>query len=178
MADGGGTVNDVPLDRASQMHDTEIALLKDQVAGIRTAVADVGTKMDLLLDMHVRLSVLQERSDQAMSEIGRVRDGVNQDIGSVNTKVENLHTHTLNTRHKLDAWLNRGVGAAFVATLLLGVLQYVIIDRLNALQGLDTLARTNATHIDGLTRDVSATARDLARHIEAAAGIPAVPPKR
>jgi len=135
---------------------TDIAVLKSEVSGLHDAISEVGTKMDILLDMHIKLSVLQERSDQVMAELGRVRDGVNRELGTIHTKVDNVSTHSLHTRERFDTWLNRAAGGVVVGSLFLGIIQYTVLEKLDQLGALASTVATNSAHIDLLERGVKA----------------------
>lgn len=142
---------------------TDIAVLKTEVAGLHAAITEVGTKMDKLLDIHVTLSVHNERLEQVVAELGRVRDSVNRELGTLEVKVDNTATHAKNTRDKLDAWLNRIIGGTVVAAVAVGFVQYTVLEKLAQLDvtmaavdrnsgQVETLQRTLGDHISEFER--------------------------
>lgn len=149
---------------------TDIAVLKTEVSGLHAAVSEVGTKMDILLDMHVKLSILQERSDQLMVELGRVRDGVNKELGVLETKTDNIATHSKHTRDRFEAWLNRAIGGVVVGGLLMGALQYSIIEKLDQLNALASEVQSHTSQLSLITRAVKSQAvmfdPELARKLQ------------
>lgn len=143
------------------MNIADIAVLKSEVAGLHDAINEVSTKMDLVLSMRVELSVQGERLEQAVVESGRIRDALNKDIGQLEVKTENLAVHSKNTRTKLDAWLNRIAGGVFVGTVLMGVLQYVVLGKLNDLERMASIVSHNTAQIDLITRAIKSGAVDV-----------------
>ena len=146
----------VPMSDAVSMSD--IAVLKSEVAGLHTAITEVAAKMDLVLDMHVKISVQNERLEQVVAEIGRVRDNINKEIGSLEVKTDNLATHSRNTRDRLEAWLNRVIGGVAVGTLLMGVLQYTVLEKLSSLERMSSIVSHNTAQIDLITRAIKSGA--------------------
>lgn len=132
----------------------DIAVLKSEVSGLHDAINEVSTKMDLVLSMRVELSVQGERLEHAVGDLNRTRDAMNREVGVLEQRVDNLSTHTLNTRKKLDAWLNRIVGGVAVGTLALGLLQYSILDKLRELESLSSVVSHNTAQIDSITRAI------------------------
>jgi len=136
----------------------DIAVLKSEVSGLHEAINEVSTKMDLVLSMRVELSVQGERLEHAVGDLNRTRDAMNREVGVLEQRVDNLSTHTLNTRKKLDAWLNRIVGGVAVGTLALGLLQYSILDKLRELESLSSVVSHNTAQIDFITRAIQSYA--------------------
>ena len=137
---------------------SDIAVLKSEVAGLHTAITEVAAKMDLVLDMHVKISVQNERLEQIVAEVGRVRDNINKEIGSLEVKTDNISTHARNTRDRFEAWLNRIIGGVAVGTLLMGVLQYTVIEKLNDLEKMSSIVSHNTAQIDLITRAIKSGA--------------------
>ena len=143
----------VPVSDAVSMSD--IAVLKSEVAGLHTAITEVAAKMDLVLDMHVKISVQNERLEQVVAEIGRVRDNINKEIGSLEVKTDNLATHSRNTRDRLDAWLNRIVGGTIVAAVAVGFVQYMVLEKLAQLDVTMATVDRNSGQVEVLQRTIS-----------------------
>mgnify|MGYP003505145662 CR=1 FL=1 len=146
------------LQMSDVMNIADIAVLKSEVAGLHDAINEVSTKMDLVLSMRVELSVQGERLEHAVVELGRTRDAVNKDLGILEQRADNLNVHTLNTRKRLDAWLNRIFGGVAVGTLALGLLQYNVWEKLEQLEKLASIVAHNTAQIDLITRAVRSRA--------------------
>lgn len=140
---------------------SDIAVLKSEVSGLHSAINEVAAKMDLVLDMHVKISVQNERLEQIVAEVGRVRDNINKEIGSLEVKTDNLATHSRNTRDRFEAWLNRIIGGVAVGAVLMGVLQYVVIEKLNYLEKMASIVSHNTAQIDLITRAIESGAAQI-----------------
>jgi len=132
----------------------DIAVLKSEVSGLHEAINEVSTKMDLVLSMRVELSVQGERLEHAVDDLNRTRDAVNKEVGILEQRVDNLQTHSLNTRKKLDAWLNRGFGAAAVMTLVFGLVQFMVLEKIADLNAMSSLVTHNAAQVEVILRAV------------------------
>lgn len=150
---------------------TDIAVLKSEVSGLHSAINEVAAKMDLVLDMHVKISVQNERLEQIVAEVGRVRDGLNKEIGALDAKAENVSKHSLDTRNHLEKWLNRTIGGVAVGTVFMTILQAVVLDKLSDLEKLSSIVSHNTAQIDLITRAVKSGAVGIdvdSRHAEQA----------
>ena len=132
----------------------DIAVLKSEVSGLHDAINEVSTKMDLVLSMRVELSVQGERLEHAVDDLNRTRDSMNKEVGGLEQRVDNLSTHSLNTRKLLDAWLNRGFGAAAVLTLVFGSIQLIVLEKIADLNAMSSLVTHNAAQIELILRTI------------------------
>lgn len=137
------------------MSITDIAVLKTEVAGLHTAIDEISSKIDLVLSMRVELSVQNERLERSIEDGRKSHEGIYKDLGAINTRLDNLNTHSWNTRKKLDAWLNRGIGAVAVATILIGWIQYTVMEKVEKLSELATTVEANKVELNVVGRAVS-----------------------
>lgn len=143
------------------MSITDIAVLKSEVSGLHAAINEVAAKMDLVLDMHVKISVQNERLEQIVAEVGRVRDSINKEIGSLETKTENVSNHSVSTRNHLEKWLNRIIGGVAVGTIFMTILQAVVLGKIDDLEKLSSSVSHNTAQIDLITRAIKTRAVDI-----------------
>lgn len=130
----------------------DIAVLKSEVAGLHLAINEVSAKMDLVLSMRVELSVQGERLEHAALELGRTRDAINKEIGILEQRADSQMTATQDTRKRLDAWLNRGLGASLTLSIVFGLIQYFILDKVDSINSLSSLVAQNAAKIELILR--------------------------
>lgn len=130
----------------------DIAVLKSEVAGLHLAINEVSAKMDLVLSMRVELSVQGERLEHATLELGRTRDAMNKEIGILEQRADTQMTATQDTRKRLDAWLNRGLGASVTLSIVFGLIQYFVLEKVDSLNSLSSLVAQNSAKIELILR--------------------------
>jgi hypothetical protein len=143
--------------------NADIAVLKSEVSGMHAAIDEIGGKMDLVLSLRVDLSVQHERLERAIDDGRKTSETVYKDIGSIHVRLDNLDTHSLNTRKKLDAWLNRGIGAVAVGSVLMGIVQFIVLEKVESLESLSEVVTRNSA-------ELSIQGKAIATHIAATEG--------
>lgn len=102
---------------------TDIEVLKEKVTNIQGAVTEVGTKMDVLLDLQIQLVTLQVQHDNT-------RDSLDRAFKHIHTVREEAE----NTEGKLSRFISFVRGGAIVGAFLLGFAQWYILQQLATLQ--------------------------------------------
>ena len=156
MLGGALAINTQTRSTGDILSITDIAVLKSEVAGLHTAIDEISGKIDLVLSMRVELSVQNERLERSIEDGRKSHEGIYKDLGALTTRLDNVSTHSMNTRKKLDAWLNRGIGGFAVGTFLMGIIQYAIVEKVDRLSELSTTVETNRVELGVVGKAISA----------------------
>lgn len=102
---------------------TDIEVLKTEVRGLQAGISELGAKMDVVLAMQVQMVRLQEQQDGQRQAIERAFSSLSEtkrQLGEVDTRV-----------HRALSFVR---GAAFVAVIAVGMVQWYVIDQINTLK--------------------------------------------
>jgi hypothetical protein len=102
---------------------TDIEVLKEKVTTIQGAVTEVGTKMDVLLDLQIQLVTLQVQHDNT-------RDSLDRAFKHIHT----VREEATETEGRLSRFISFVRGGAIVGAFLLGFAQWYILQQLAMLQ--------------------------------------------
>lgn len=103
--------------------EEDIATLKEKVSSLHGAVNDVGSKMDVLLDLQIQLVTLQVQHDNTKDSLERAFNAIASTKDSVS-----------GTTGRLDRTISFVRGGAIVATLLLSFGCWYIVQQINTLR--------------------------------------------
>ena len=111
----------------------DVEVLRAEVQHVRSAVSDIGAKMDILLALQAQIVRLQEKHDNATQAIDRAFKSLKE----VKDLAESTHD-------RFAAAKSFFRGALFVSFVLFGFAQWYVLQQLGAL---DELAK-KATNFD------------------------------
>lgn len=95
-----------------------IAELKTQVANVASDVSTIVEKIDIIFSLQREMARIEQEQNDHRDSIKRAFDRIEKGEGANSTLKETT-----------DRWINRGLGGWFVGALLVGVIQWLIVDR-------------------------------------------------
>lgn len=107
----------------------ELAELKSQVSSVAQDVTKIVTQMDMVFELQREMARMQENHKETREALKRAFE-----------RIESSELAGTTLKSTTEKWINRGIGAWFVGTLLLGIIQFLFMDRVkgyeNQLQNL------------------------------------------
>lgn len=105
----------------------ELAELKSQVGNIASDVTTIVEKLDVLFGLQREMARIEQEQSDHRDSIKRAFERIEKGEDASNTLKEST-----------DRWINRGLGGWFVGAILVGVIQWLIVDRVKTYESTQT----------------------------------------
>jgi hypothetical protein len=105
---------------------TDVEVLKSELRGLQASMSDLSAKMDMMISMQVQLVRLQEQQDSIRQALDRAFVSIREHRVAASA----VETHL----HKAMGFIK---GGALVGALLIGFVQWYVIDQINTLKAVE-----------------------------------------
>ncbi len=105
---------------------TDVEVLKSEMRGLQTGMADLNAKMDIVMSMQVQMVRLQEQQEST-------RQGLDRAFSSIR-ETRQATTAMETQMHKALSFVK---GGALVGTILMAFVQWYVIDQINTLKAVE-----------------------------------------
>lgn len=104
-------------------HVKELAVVREQITNIAQDVSTVVSELKAINSLQRDMA----RFEQQQSDHG-------ESFKRAFSRIEDAENAGRNLKQTTEKWINRGIGATISATILLGVVQYLVIERVKSFE--------------------------------------------
>lgn len=108
-------------------HVRELAAVKSQVENIANDVNTIVEKLDLLFTLQREMTRIEQEQCDHRDSLKRAFE-----------RIENGEKLISGNKENTDKWVNRGLGGWVVGAILIGIIQWLVVDRVRSYESTQT----------------------------------------
>lgn len=108
-------------------HVRELAEVKTQVSNIASDVSTIVEKLDVLFGLQREMVRIEQEQSEHRDSLKRAFERIEKGEGVCGELKEST-----------ERWINRGLGGWFVGAILVGIIQWLIVDRVKTYESTQT----------------------------------------